>query len=114
MSAFPTARRLSLLALAALLVGGAGCPSESGPTSAPPGTHAPAPPPEPAAQVTYTTGDALQISWEGSWYAGHVVEVADGRYKVHYDGWADNWDEWVATDRLRPTDAGPATGSRPN
>ncbi|HEX9953157.1 MAG TPA: hypothetical protein VGB53_15410 [Rubricoccaceae bacterium] len=106
-------RLLALLTLAALLTG-AGCPSESGPTSAPPGTHVPAPPSAPDARDNYTTGDSLQINWHGSWYAGHVVEVADGRYKVHYDGWADSWDEWVALDRLRSADAGPVTGSRPS
>ena len=122
LAARPTAslRRLPLLALAAaVLLSGAGCPLEPGPTSAPPGTHVAAPPPAPtAAPAAYTAGQPVHINWAGTWYAGRIVDVGAGetagQYRIHYDGWADSWDEWVTPDRLRLPSAGIATGSRPD
>ena len=116
----PTAslRRLPLLA-AAVLLSGAGCPSESDPvTSAPPGTHVPAPPPAPtAAPAVYTAGEPVHINWSGTWYVGRVLNVGAGeyagQYRIHYDGWADSWDAWVTPEKLRLPSAGVATGSRP-
>ncbi|HEX8386569.1 MAG TPA: Tudor-knot domain-containing protein [Rubricoccaceae bacterium] len=105
-------RSLPLLGLIAL----AGCSSKADHVkSAPPGTHFPAP--ERAAPTGYAAGQAVHIDWEGTWYAGHVVEVGAGatagQYKIHYDGWADSWDEWVTPEKLRLPSAGVATGSRP-
>jgi hypothetical protein len=33
---------------------------------------------------------------------GTIVGVEGGRYKVHYDGCKDYWDEWVNAPRVRP------------
>jgi hypothetical protein len=33
---------------------------------------------------------------------GTIVGVEGGRYKVHYDGCKDYWDEWVTAPRVRP------------
>ena len=44
-------------------------------------------------------------------YEAKVMEVqalpkpAEGhRYKVHYKGWKNTWDDWVLADRIRPFD----------
>ncbi|GAB0135130.1 DNA repair protein rhp54 [Epichloe bromicola] len=44
-------------------------------------------------------------------YEAKVMDVQPGktpgdgfRYKVHYKGWKNTWDDWVLTDRIRPFD----------
>ncbi|KAF4126357.1 mortality factor 4-like protein 1 [Geosmithia morbida] len=42
-------------------------------------------------------------------YEAKVTDVqpsgTDGfRYKVHYKGWKNTWDDWVLVDRIRPLD----------
>ncbi len=44
-------------------------------------------------------------------YEAKIIDVepaenpADGhRYKVHYKGWKNTWDDWVLVDRIRPFD----------
>lgn len=51
----------------------------------------------------FQVGDAVEIDWSGMWYKGTVKEVASGKYKVHYEGWSDTYDEWVGPERLRKT-----------
>lgn len=41
------------------------------------------------------------IEWSGVWYKGSVLEIKNGQYKVHYDGWGSNYDEWVPQTRLK-------------
>jgi len=38
------------------------------------------------------------------WCLGQIVEVAEGRVLVHYEGWPSKWDEWidVGSNRLAP------------
>ncbi|WP_448530495.1 agenet domain-containing protein [Raineya sp.] len=52
----------------------------------------------------WNVGDKAEIYWKGSWYKGSIVagKNAQGRYKVHYDGYDSNWDEYVDIRRLRP------------
>lgn len=50
----------------------------------------------------WKAGDRLEIKWGSSWYKGEVIAVDGERYKVHYDGYGSNWDEWAGADRLRP------------
>lgn len=49
----------------------------------------------------YKANSKIEILWSGAWYKGIVKEVKDNKYKVAYDGWSSNWDEWVGKDRLR-------------
>ncbi len=57
--------------------------------------------PTPVAAGAYAAGDAVQIEWNGTWYAGRILEVAGARYKITYDGYSSSWDEWVDVSRLR-------------
>lgn len=47
-------------------------------------------------------GDRVEINWRGGWWAGRVL-AADrhGRYRITYDGYSADWDEWVTPARLR-------------
>lgn len=49
----------------------------------------------------YSVGSKVEILWSGSWYKGEVLEVNNDKYKIHYDGYGSNWDEWLTTERLR-------------
>ncbi len=57
-------------------------------------------------QVTAATvlkvGDAVQVEWGNSWWAGEVLSLtADQTVKIHYAGWGAEWDEVVPRSRLR-------------
>lgn len=65
-----------------------------------------APPPvaaaQPAARSSFVAGDEVEVEWKGSWYAASVMEVkTPGRYKIHYDGYDNSWDETVGPSRIR-------------
>jgi hypothetical protein len=38
----------------------------------------------------------------GGWYPGRVIEARDGKFKIHFIGYEDDEDVWVAPDDLRP------------
>ncbi|MEJ7610584.1 MAG: hypothetical protein WKF88_05330 [Ferruginibacter sp.] len=46
-------------------------------------------------------GDKLEGLSNGTWYAGEIKEVNAGKYKIHWNGYSDSWDEWLTTDKLR-------------
>lgn len=60
-----------------------------------------------ASATTYTKGQKVQVEWKGKWYASTILEVGTdanaGKYKIHYDGWGSEWDEWVGPSRMKPT-----------
>jgi hypothetical protein len=52
----------------------------------------------------YKVGDVLSArDSEGKWYSSEIIDgkPSANTYKVHYCGWDDKWDEWVAPTRLR-------------
>jgi sRNA-binding protein len=56
----------------------------------------------------YKVGDKIQVLWGNSYYPSSVIEIGSndkaGKYKINYDGWSSNSDEWVGTDRIRSAD----------
>ena len=62
---------------------------------------------ETAAGNGFTAGSMVEIFFGASWYMGSVLDVKDGKYKVHYDGWDNKWDEWVGSNRVRTPATGP-------
>jgi hypothetical protein len=54
------------------------------------------------ARADWKKGDALEVSWKSKWYKAALLEVKDGKYKIHYDGFESSWDEAVGPDRARP------------
>ena len=49
----------------------------------------------------HKVGDSVTVEWKGKWYPASILEVKDGKYKIHYDGYEASWDEWVTTARMR-------------
>ena len=49
----------------------------------------------------FKRGDAVDVKWEGLWYAASVLEARGDKYLIHYDGHGKEWDEWVGPDRIR-------------
>lgn len=50
----------------------------------------------------YKAGDRAEVYSYGKWYPASVIEAGEGRWKIHYDGYGDTFDEWVGPDRIRP------------
>ena len=57
----------------------------------------------------YKAGDLVLCVQEGVWYPSSLVEHSSRSrnrihvpiFKVHFDGWAPRWDEWVESDAGR-------------
>jgi hypothetical protein len=54
-----------------------------------------------AADAKYKVGNEVDVLWNGSWWQGKVLAVSGTKYKVHYIGYSNSWDEWVAANRVR-------------
>src|SRR6266536_1727460 len=54
-----------------------------------------------AQERSWRQGDRVEVQWKGDWYQANVIEVKGNQYKVHYDGYASSWDEWVDNSRIR-------------
>lgn len=63
---------------------------------------------------TYKQNDKVEIEYNGSWYPGYIMEVKGDQYKIHYDAYADSWDEWVAVARLKAVAGGAAVTTKTN
>ncbi len=50
----------------------------------------------------YRSGDAVSVKWHGSWWPAQVLQVGRKQWFIHYDGYGNNWDEWVGPGRIRP------------
>jgi hypothetical protein len=49
----------------------------------------------------WRVGDDVMVYWKGQWYPASVIAASPGRWKIHYDGYAKSWDEWVDSGRIR-------------
>jgi len=51
----------------------------------------------------FKIGDRVKARWHGHYYAAVIVGVVGPeRYRVHYDGYGNEWDENVGAERLHP------------
>lgn len=50
-----------------------------------------------------SVGESASVLWKGKWYAAHVSRVNETQTKcfVHYDGYGNDWDEWVGAERIK-------------
>lgn len=57
-----------------------------------------------AAQTnTYRVGDHVRVHWKERLYNAQIVDVVGKeRYKVHYEGFGNEWDEIVGLNRVQP------------
>ena len=50
----------------------------------------------------YGVGDAVLVEWEGNVYPAKIIAVASStKYKIHYDGYDDIWDEVIPRTRIK-------------
>lgn len=73
----------------------------------------PVTPPEPPAKVrakalqaaqgnSYKTGQRVRVEWHGQYYPAMITGVVGHeRYRVHYDGYGNEWDEIVGLQRIQ-------------
>jgi hypothetical protein len=56
-----------------------------------------------SADALCSVGDRAQVSWKGQWYPARVTKVNEDQTKcfIRYDGYGSEWDEWVASDRIK-------------
>ena len=50
---------------------------------------------------TYPAGSKIEVEWDNSWYPAEIIEVKDIFHYIHYSGYGNEWDEWVAYNRIR-------------
>ncbi len=55
----------------------------------------------PFAPQGLAAGTAVSVEWNGRWYPAHVLRSYMGLHLICYDGYGDEWDEWVPPRRLR-------------
>jgi hypothetical protein len=56
----------------------------------------------PGCKRSYAVGDQVLVEWEGQEYPAKILALEGSlKYRVHYDGYDDIWDEVIARDRLR-------------
>ncbi|MDQ7858491.1 MAG: M48 family metalloprotease [Armatimonadota bacterium] len=60
--------------------------------------------PATAAIPAWQRGDRVEVEWRGKWWKATILDVADGRVLVHYEGFGRSWDEWVPPSRIRKPD----------
>jgi hypothetical protein len=48
-------------------------------------------------------GERVTVKSEGSWYKGRIIDAdrEDSQFLVHYYGFDESYDEWVAANRIR-------------
>ena len=54
----------------------------------------------PYAPTMYAPGTRVSVQWNDAWYPAVVREARLGVHLVHYDDYAQTWDEWVSIDRV--------------
>ena len=51
--------------------------------------------------MAYKVNDKIEVQWNGKWYKATILQVEDGKYLIHYEGYASSWDEWIGDDRIK-------------
>lgn len=52
-------------------------------------------------QRTYRVGDEVMVEWEGKEYPATILTAEPAKFKVHYDGYDETWDEVVPKSRVK-------------
>lgn len=53
-------------------------------------------------QKSYLAGDKVQVLWQSKWYPATVKHIEGNMTAcIHYDGYANSWDECVTADRIK-------------
>jgi hypothetical protein len=54
-----------------------------------------------AKRKSYPIGAAVEVKWKRSWYPATVLEARAGIHHIQYRGYGPEWNEWVASKRIR-------------
>ncbi|MFL5801498.1 MAG: agenet domain-containing protein [Roseiflexaceae bacterium] len=54
-----------------------------------------------AKRKSYPIGAAVEVKWKRSWYPAKVLEVLAGIHHIQYQDYGPEWNEWVASKRIR-------------
>ncbi len=57
--------------------------------------------PAPQQAIALPGSDDIEIYWGGSWVKGDIIQVSGNQFRVRYDGWSPDYDEWVDRSRIR-------------
>ena len=50
----------------------------------------------------YKVKDRIEVEWQGQWYKARITEQrGTDSFKISYDGFGREWDEWVTPKRMR-------------
>ncbi len=52
--------------------------------------------------TTLQVGDKVLVEWQQKWYPAEIVAKGKYKWKIHYDGYSNSWDEWVDEQRIKP------------
>jgi len=59
-------------------------------------------PPDGGPRSVYREGERVRVEWHGSLYPATIIGVlGDDRYRVHYEGYGNEWDEDVGLNRIQ-------------
>ena len=53
----------------------------------------------------YPVGAQVEVRWKRSWYPAIVLHVRGGVHYIAYDDYDAQWNEWVASGRMRAAEA---------
>jgi hypothetical protein len=51
--------------------------------------------------IQYPVGTNVEVQWKKKWYPAMVLKVKESIHFIHYRDYDSNWDEWVASKRIR-------------
>lgn len=49
----------------------------------------------------YRVGEKVEVEWQKKWFRAKVLQVEGGTHYITYEGFGSEWDEWVASKRIR-------------
>jgi hypothetical protein len=53
------------------------------------------------ARMPLASQQDVQVEWHGTWWAASVLERDGRRFRIKYNGFGPEWDEWVGANRVR-------------
>ncbi|MBN2534807.1 MAG: caspase family protein [Spirochaetales bacterium] len=49
----------------------------------------------------YSKKQKILVEWDGKWFPARIENVQDVFHYIKYDGYGDEWNEWVASNRIK-------------
>lgn len=55
-----------------------------------------------AGESGHYLGESVEVEWNGKFWPAHVMATVGEKFAVHFDGYADEWDDIVSAQRIAP------------